>query len=94
MNGLEMTALINAGATDLLRNKLKRLAIGERMKKLQLAIPYVRQNEATLKFFGENFKQELGALMLSNSDVTRATSLFKANSSIEKDNRRKHNVSK
>ena len=90
MNGLEMTALINAGATDSLRAKLKRLAIGERMKKLQLAIPYVKQNEKTLAFFGNNFKQELGALMVSSGDVKRATALFKANASIEKDNRRKH----
>jgi len=90
MNGLEMTALINAGATDSLRAKLKRLAIGERMKKLQMAIPYVRQNEKTLAFFGDNFKQELGAIMLSNGDLKRATALFKANSSIEKDNNRKY----
>lgn len=90
MNGLEMTALINAGATDSLRQKLKRMSIGDRMKKLQLAVPYVKQNEKTLKFFGENFKQELGALMLSDNNVARATALFKANSQIEKDGKRKY----
>lgn len=94
MNGLEMTALINAGAIDSLRAKLKRLAIGERMKALQQAIPYVRQNDKTLKFFGENFKQELGAIMLSDGDLKRATSLYKANSVIEKDNRRKFQTKK
>lgn len=94
MNGPEMTSLIEMGATDSLRSKLKRYGIADRMKHLAQAIPFVGQSEKTLEFFRENFSQEIGALLLSGSDTVRATALYKANSILEKENKRKHNVKK
>lgn len=78
MKTQEIKMLLDLGAKDRVRKYLKRLAIPERMKALEGCIPLVKQTPSNLKFFKENFSQELGALVISNGDLDVATDLYKS----------------
>jgi len=77
MNSTEINVLIEIGATDRVRKKLKRLAIPDRMKLLYKCIPYINSTPKNLKFFKENFSKEIGALILVNNDINKATDLYR-----------------
>ena len=77
MKPSEILNLINIGAVDHLRMKLKKYGIEERMKVLNLCIPYVKDSGKSLKFFKENFSVELGALIVAEGDIDKAVSLYK-----------------
>lgn len=77
MTASEILNLINIGATDHLRMKLKKYGIEERMRVLSLCIPHVKDSGRSLKFFKENFSVELGALVVAEGDIEKAVSLYK-----------------
>jgi hypothetical protein len=72
----EISIMINNGAVDLVRNKLKKYSITERMKVLQTAIPYINSTPKILEFFKNNFAKEIGAIILANGDLKKATNLY------------------
>jgi hypothetical protein len=76
MNGFEIDNLIQAGATDKARQKLKKLSIPDRLKTLSECIPYVKQTPSSLDFFQKNFAQEIGALIMAHYDVEKAAFLY------------------
>jgi len=84
MNPLRITQLIEVGATSRVRAYLKRLALKERLPVLHDCIPYVATTLANLRFFQENFAQEIGALISAGYDYTKAESLYRAVKSLKK----------
>lgn len=77
MTGQEANTLIEVGATDRLRKKLKRMAIPERLAALQNCMPIVGNNNKNLRFFRDNFSVELGAILQAEGDLTKATELVR-----------------
>ena len=78
MTGAEINGLINVGATDRVRQKLKRMGLKDRLYTLQKCIPYVNATTESLRFFRENFSQELGAIMMSPEDLEKAERLYRS----------------
>lgn len=76
MNGFEINNLIVAGAVDKARQKLKKLAIPDRLRCLNECIPYVKQTPSSLDFFQKNFAQEIGALIMAGYNIEKATDLY------------------
>ena len=84
MNPLRITQLIEAGATHKVRAYLKRLALKERLPVLHDCIPYVNTTPTNLRFFQENFAQEIGALISEGYDYTKAEALYRAAKALTK----------
>jgi hypothetical protein len=78
MTGLEINNLIQVGATDLARKKLKRMGMTDRLKTLNDCVPYVNESPKSLKFFQENFSKELGAIMMAERDLEKAETLYRS----------------
>jgi hypothetical protein len=78
MTGLEIHSLIQAGATDRARKKLKRMGMSDRLKTLKDCIPYVNADSRNLKFFKENFAVELGAIYAADHDLEKAETLYRS----------------
>ena len=85
MNATQINTLIETGATDIVRKKLKRMGIGDRLKTLNNCIPNVTQSGASLKFFRENFAKEIGAVIMSEGDLAKAELLFRADKAYTKE---------
>lgn len=77
MTALESIQLIEAGGTDNLRRKLKRLGILERLKFLQKCIPYIARSTKSILFFKQHFSKEIGAIGLSDGDIDAAHVIYK-----------------
>lgn len=77
MTGREISNLINLGAVDRVRNKLKRQGIGDRLATLNDCIPYVTKTKANLAFFKKHFATELGAIMEAENDLEKAEELYR-----------------
>jgi len=78
MTGPEMINLIEVGAADRLRKKLKKYGIEERMRKLNECIPYISTSLRVVNFFSDNFKFEVGALVLCERDVMKAVDIYRS----------------
>ena len=76
MNGLQINNLLQVGAQQKVRQNLKKLSLRDRLPVLHECIPYVSATSTTLKFFQENFAQEIGALISANYDYEKAELLY------------------
>jgi hypothetical protein len=78
MKALEIRQLLVAGASDRVRKKLKRLALPERMSALQGCIQagLINESPINLKFFKENFIDEIGSILLSEGDLVKAVGYY------------------
>jgi hypothetical protein len=76
MQAFELNNLINIGATHKVRAHLKKLSLKDRLPLLHELIPYVSTTSTHLKFFHENFANEIGALIQAGMDYTAAEDLY------------------
>ncbi len=76
MRAQEASALVNMGAESRVRQYLKRLSLKERLPLLHDLIPYVDSTPGSLKFFRDNFSQEIGALISAKYDYEKAEKLY------------------
>ena len=76
MKAQKIVQLIQLGAHDRVRAGLKRLALKDRLPVLHECIPYIQDTSANLKFFRDNFSQEIGALIQSEYDYAKAEKLY------------------
>jgi hypothetical protein len=76
MSNLKTLHLIQSGATDLARKRLKKLSIEERMVELNGLIPWVRTTPAILKFFHLNFSVEIGAI-IGAASIDEAVKIYR-----------------
>lgn len=76
MRAQEASALVNMGAESRVRQHLKRLSLKDRLPLLHDLIPYVDQTPKSLKFFKENFSQEIGALIVAKYDYEKAEKIY------------------
>ena len=76
MRAQEASALVNMGAGGKVRQHLKRLSLKERLPLLHDLIPYVDTTPQSLKFFRDNFSQEIGALISAKYDYEKAEKLY------------------
>jgi hypothetical protein len=76
MRAQEASALVNMGAESRVRQYLKRLSLKERLPLLHDIIPYVDSTPGSLKFFRDNFSQEIGALISAKYDYEKAERLY------------------
>jgi len=76
MKAFEINNLLQAGAQQRVRQHLKKLSLRDRLPVLHECIPYVSATPTTLKFFQENFAQEIGALISANYYYEKAESLY------------------
>lgn len=76
MQAFELNNLIKIGATHKVRQHLKKLSLKDRLPLLHELIPYVKETPAHLKFFHENFSNEIGALIQAEMDYTAAENLY------------------
>ena len=78
MKTQDIQVLLESGAYDRLRQKLKRLSIGPRFKVLRDCIPLVKANPQTIKFFQKNFSVEIGAILMADDDLEKAEALYRS----------------
>lgn len=76
MRAQEIHALINMGASDRVRQYLKKLSLKDRLPALHDLIPYVDNTPQNLKFFRDHFSQEIGALISAGYDYVKAEKLY------------------
>lgn len=76
MNEIQVIGHINSGSHQTVRQYFKKKAIPERMQARLRVIPYVDQSPKTLAFFGEHFKLEIGALIMSGYDPAEAANAY------------------
>lgn len=76
MKAFELNNLLRVGAQAKVRQHLKKLSIKDRMPLLHELIPYVGDSPSNLKFFKENFSQEIGALIAADYDYDKADLLY------------------
>lgn len=76
MRAEKLINLIGVGAQDTARQYLKRLSLKERLPVLHLCIPYVKDTPENLKFFQQNFAQEIGALIAAKYDYEKAEKIY------------------
>jgi hypothetical protein len=76
MKAQQINNLIGIGAASRARQYLKKLSLKDRLPTLHELIPYVNASPANLKFFQENFAQELGALIAAGYDYEKAEKLY------------------
>jgi hypothetical protein len=74
----DIQVLLDSGAYDRLRKKLKRLSIGPRFKVLRECIPLVKTSPQTINFFQKNFSVEIGAILMASEDLEKAESIYRA----------------
>lgn len=74
----DIEILLESGAYDRLRQKLKRLSIGPRFKVLSDCIPIVKSNPQNLSFFQKNFSVEIGAILMAENDLEKAENIYRA----------------
>jgi hypothetical protein len=84
MNSYDIDKLIEIGATDRVRKYLKKLAIDQRMKALNKCIPLIKVSKGNLKFFRENFSSEIGAILISEGDLSRAEELYRSSKKVKR----------
>jgi hypothetical protein len=72
----QINLLIAIGATDRVRAHIKRLALKDRLPLLHDLVPYVNSTPSNLRFFQENFAQEIGALISAGYDYAKAEVLY------------------
>ena len=76
MTAIEIIGLVRVGAQDKARLKIKKLSLKERLPLLHQCMPYIPENPATMKFFKENFSQEIGAMSAAGYDYVRAEQIY------------------
>lgn len=76
MTAPEAIHLIEAGGTDNLRGKIKKLGIHDRLKFLNKCIPYISKSPKSILFFKQHFSMELGAIGTADGDVDKAYVIF------------------
>ena len=76
MKAFEINHLLQVGAQQRVRQHLKKLSLKDRLPALHECIPYVSASPVTLKFFGDNFAQEIGALISASFDHDKAERLY------------------
>lgn len=76
MKATQILNLISLGAEMEARQRLKRLALEERLPKLWELVPFVRSSPRTLSFFQKHFAVELGALTVAKGDLVEAKRLY------------------
>jgi hypothetical protein len=76
MRAQEIHALINMGASDRVRQYLKKLSLKDRLPALHDLIPYVDNTPGNLKFFRDHFSVEIGALISAKYDYEKAEKLY------------------
>ena len=74
----DIQVLLDSGAYDRLRKKLKKLSIGPRFKVLRESIPLVKTSPQTINFFQRNFSVEIGAILMASEDLEKAESIYRA----------------
>lgn len=77
MTPQQIANLVNQGAEHEVRIRLKKLSLKDRLPKLWDIAPFVNSTPRTLKFFRENFSQELGAVMMAQGDFEKAERLYR-----------------
>jgi|APFre7841882793_1041355.scaffolds.fasta_scaffold00067_31 hypothetical protein len=77
MRALEISNLLQIGATDRVRKYLKKLSLKDRLPVLQECIPYVNATKGTLDFFHKNFAKEIGAIIAADYDFKKAELLYR-----------------
>jgi hypothetical protein len=78
MSPIEIHTLVEAGGESLARQKIKKLAIPQRMGFFRDASPWIPKSPKSLAFYRKYFAQEIGALLKSNWDLVEAERLFRA----------------
>jgi|LakMenE01Jun11ns_1017448.scaffolds.fasta_scaffold7229007_2 hypothetical protein len=78
MSPIEIHTLVEAGGESLARQKIKKLAIPQRMGFFRDASPWIPKSPKSLAFYRKHFAQEIGALLKSNWDLVEAERLFRA----------------
>jgi hypothetical protein len=76
MKATEINQLIQIGATDRVRKKLKRMGMEDRLKSLFGCIPYI-DNPKSIDFFKKNFSVELGAIIEAKGNLSSAETLYR-----------------
>jgi hypothetical protein len=76
MRAQEASALVNIGAEAKVRQYLKRLSLKERLPLLHDLIPYIEGNPKNIKFFRDNFSQEIGSLIAASYDYEKAEKIY------------------
>jgi hypothetical protein len=76
MTAYQLNNLIKIGAADRVRAYLKKLSLKERLPLLHELIPYIKDSQLSIKFFHENFSQEIGALIKGNYDYIGAEKIY------------------
>lgn len=76
MTAIEIHKLIQVGAQLKVRQYLKKLSLKDRIPLLHECMPWVAETPANLKFFRDNFAQELGALSAAAFDYVRAEEIY------------------
>lgn len=76
MKATEINQLIQIGATDRVRKKLKRMGMEDRLKSLFGCIPYI-DNSKSIDFFKKNFSVELGAIIEAKGNLSSAETLYR-----------------
>lgn len=84
MKAFEISNLIRVGAVVKVRSYLKRLALKERLPLLRDCMPYVSDSDVHLKFFRDNFAQEIGALVSADYDYEKAEQIYNSAKASEK----------
>lgn len=77
MSPTTINQLVELGAQTRCREYLKKLALPQRMETLKAAIPWVNETPKTLKFYRDNFSQEIGALLKAEQDIEKAVGLYR-----------------
>ena len=78
MKQQDIELLLQSGAYDRLRKKLKRLSIGPRFKVLRECIPLVKSSPSTISFFQKNFSVEIGAILMADDDLDKAETIYRS----------------
>jgi hypothetical protein len=78
MSPIEIHTLVEAGGESLARQRIKKLAIPQRMGFLRDASPWIPKSPKSLAFYRKYFAQEIGALLKSDWDLVEAERLFRA----------------
>ena len=67
------------------RLKIKKLSLKERLPLLHQCMPYIPENPVTMKFFKENFSQEIGAMSAAGYDYVRAEQIYNGAKRLKQD---------
>jgi hypothetical protein len=76
MRAQQISHLIGVGATQKVRQHLKKLSLKDRLPLLHDIIPYVKDTPENMKFFREHFSQEIGALIAAQYNYELAEKIY------------------